>query len=129
MIADNFRTQLNENKFYFGPNTKALLNFWIVLDRLPERMTREQLGELARQYTKLKLNSGHSKPLLTAWELQEDLYINHYDFRSIYHCCELELWLYWASLEICFIQKLFESGQSLIFPPKLIQQLEHYDAL
>jgi hypothetical protein len=129
MIADNFRTQLNENEFYFGPNTKTLLNFWAVLDRLPERMTREQLRKLAKEYNSLGLNRHLTKSHLEMWECSQGFMLRLSHFHCIHLNCELTLWCIWSSLEICFTQELLDSGHSLIFLPKLIQQLEHYGAL
>lgn len=129
MIADNFRTQLNENEFYFGPNTKTLLNFWAVLDRLPERMTREQLRKLAGEYNSLGLNRQLTKSHLEKWDGRQGFMLCLLLFHCNHFISDLRIWFIWALLEVSFTQELLDSGYFLIFLPKLIQQLEHYGAL
>lgn len=130
MIVDKFKRQLEQNEFAFGTNTKTLLNFWTVLDKASKKMDAQEKRQLNNDYDTMGLCYKNTKPFLNdnyyRSRMENVFYISH--FGSIGRQ-NVQLWCFWASLEIIFIQDLLKNGHSLIFLPKLIQQLEHYGAL
>ena len=128
MIKKHYTRLLEENEFAFGPNTKTLLNFWTVLDRASTKLSVEKKETLNKDYYLLNLCDSHTKPFFRKRSDRGKYHIFTFHFESV-GGIGVQLWCYWSSLEIIFTQDLLDEGHSLIFLPKLIQQLEYYGAL